>query len=99
MILYLSHRRSAGPVSEAVADQIRRLRWHAIAHEGHLAFPGDQLLRLSMDLATGTAGVLLALAAALHDEPTSLPFLIAAEPAGACTPVEDAGAALLAGTR
>jgi hypothetical protein len=52
-----------------------------------------------MDLATGTAGVLLALAAALHDEPTSLPFLIAAEPAGACTPVEDAGAALLAGTR
>jgi hypothetical protein len=99
MILYLSHRRSAGPVSEAVADQIRRLRWHALAHEGHLAFPGDQLLRLSMDLATGTAGVLLALAAALHDEPTSLPFLIATEPAGACTPVEDAGAALLAGTR
>jgi len=33
------------------------------------------LLRLSMDLATGTAGVLLATGAALHDEPVTLPFL------------------------
>jgi hypothetical protein len=40
-----------------------------------LAFPGDQLLRLSMDLATGSAGVLLALGAALHDEVVDLPFL------------------------
>jgi len=28
-----------------------------------------------MDLGTGTAGVLLALGAALHDEPVHLPFL------------------------
>jgi hypothetical protein len=28
-----------------------------------------------MDLATGTAGVLLALGAALHEEPVHLPFL------------------------
>ena len=43
---------------------------------------GEELLRLSMDLATGTAGVLLlALGAALHDEPVGLPFL--APPAGA----------------
>lgn len=28
-----------------------------------------------MDLATGTAGVLLALGAALHDRPAGLPFL------------------------
>jgi hypothetical protein len=46
-----------------------------MSYRGHLAFPGNQLLRLSMDLATGTAGVLLALGAALHDEPVHLPFL------------------------
>ncbi|CAM5678940.1 Protein kinase/lanthionine synthetase C family protein OS=Streptomyces rimosus subsp. rimosus (strain ATCC / DSM 40260 / JCM 4667 / NRRL 2234) OX=1265868 GN=SRIM_012265 PE=4 SV=1 [Streptomyces rimosus subsp. rimosus] len=41
----------------------------------HLAFPGDQMMRLSMDLATGSAGVLLGLGAALHDRPVHLPFL------------------------
>ncbi|MFI6480590.1 class III lanthionine synthetase LanKC [Nonomuraea sp. NPDC050663] len=51
------------------------LRWHALPYAGGLAFPGDQLLRLSMDLATGTAGVLLALAS-LHAAPRAgLPFL------------------------
>ncbi|MFD0823869.1 lantipeptide synthetase, partial [Micromonospora zhanjiangensis] len=55
--------------------QVRRLAWHALPYRGHLAFPGEQLLRLSMDLATGTAGVLLALGAARHDEPVRLPFL------------------------
>ncbi len=45
--------------------QVRRLMWHAVAHRGAMAFPGDQLLRLSTDLATGSAGVLLALNAAL----------------------------------
>jgi hypothetical protein len=67
------------PVGVAVdadlADQTRRLSWHALSHRGQLAFPGDQLLRLSMDLATGSAGVLLALGAALHDEPVHLPLL------------------------
>jgi hypothetical protein len=53
----------------AIADHVHRLAWHALPYEGHLAFPGHRLLRLSMDLATGTAGVLLALGAALHDEP------------------------------
>ncbi|GAB3146372.1 class III lanthionine synthetase LanKC [Micromonospora sonneratiae] len=58
-----------------LARQIRHLAWHAMPYQGHLAFPGEQLLRLSMDLATGTAGVLLAVGMALHDEPVSLPFL------------------------
>jgi hypothetical protein len=89
MILYLSHRRGGGPVSDVVADHIRRLRWHALSYEGHLTFPGDQLLRLSMDLATGTAGVLLALAAALHDEPVSLPFLLPGVAAGTTSPAGD----------
>jgi hypothetical protein len=54
---------------------IRWLSWHALAHGGGLAFPGDQLLRLSMDFGTGTAGVLFALGAALHERPVHLPFL------------------------
>jgi hypothetical protein len=40
-------------------------------------------MRLSMDFATGTAGVLFALGTALHDAPVSLPF---SEPAGAAQP-------------
>ncbi|MFE1942467.1 class III lanthionine synthetase LanKC [Streptomyces massasporeus] len=58
-----------------VAAQIDALSWHALEYQGHLAFPGEQLLRLSMDLATGSAGVLLALGSALHTEPVHLPFL------------------------
>ncbi|HWC87377.1 MAG TPA: class III lanthionine synthetase LanKC [Solirubrobacteraceae bacterium] len=77
MILYLSRDHAPGSAVEdtVVASHIRRLAWHASTYAGHLAFPGEELLRLSMDLATGTAGVLLALGAALCDEPVSLPFL------------------------
>ena len=85
MILHLSREQAAGRVhDDIVAAHIRRLSWHAMSYEGDLAFPGEELLRLSMDLATGTAGVLLALGAALHDEPVELPFLTA--PAGAERP-------------
>ncbi|WP_422769252.1 class III lanthionine synthetase LanKC [Plantactinospora sp. WMMC1484] len=55
--------------------QVRRLAWHALPYRGFLAFPGEQLLRLSTDLATGSAGVLLATGMARHDEPVTLPFL------------------------
>jgi hypothetical protein len=58
-----------------IAAHIRRLAWHAIPHASGLAFPGDRLFRLSMDLGTGTAGVLLALAAALSPHGATLPFL------------------------
>jgi tRNA A-37 threonylcarbamoyl transferase component Bud32 len=77
MILYRSRGLAPGSGCEEpiVAAHVRRLDWHAMSYRGHLAFPGNQLLRLSMDLATGTAGVLLALGAALHDEPVHLPFL------------------------
>ncbi|MGW3668618.1 class III lanthionine synthetase LanKC [Streptomyces sp. NPDC005141] len=51
-------------------DRHRRLlALHQISYQGHLAFPGDQLLRLSADLATGSAGVLLALGTALAGTP------------------------------
>ncbi|RJL32777.1 class III lanthionine synthetase LanKC [Bailinhaonella thermotolerans] len=46
---------------DTVRDHVRRLSWHALSYRGHLAFPGNQLLRLSMDLATGSAGILAAL--------------------------------------
>ncbi|WP_440100129.1 class III lanthionine synthetase LanKC [Streptosporangium sp. H16] len=58
-----------------LAEQLRGLDWHALPHGGGLAFPGNQLLRLSMDFATGTAGVLFAMSAVLHDRPVFLPFI------------------------
>jgi hypothetical protein len=80
IIAYLATR-AACDASDAharaeLARQADALSWHALPYRGHLAFPGDQLLRLSMDLATGTAGVLLALAAA-EDPTVGLPFLTA----------------------
>lgn len=48
---------------------------HALPHpEGRLAFFGELGLRLSADLATGAAGVLLAVDTVLNDRPTPLPF-------------------------
>ncbi|MFD8749945.1 class III lanthionine synthetase LanKC [Kitasatospora sp. NPDC059577] len=58
---------------DAIRRHVRRLAWHAIPYQGHLAFPGEQLLRLSMDLATGSAGVLTALGAVFADTP-AMPF-------------------------
>ncbi|HWD09304.1 MAG TPA: lantipeptide synthetase, partial [Actinomycetota bacterium] len=77
MILYLSRglEPGSGGADPVIAAHIRRLSWHGIDYRGGLAFPGEQLLRLSMDLASGTAGVLLAMGAALHDAPVALPFL------------------------
>jgi class III lanthionine synthetase len=77
MILYLSRELSPGAAARdpRVAAHVRRLGWHALTYRGNLAFPGEYLLRLSMDLASGTAGVMLALGAALHDRAVHLPFL------------------------
>ena len=65
----------AGIDDRSVAAHVRRLAWHAVPWQEHLAFPGDQLLRLSMDLASGAAGVMLALGSAMHENPVHLPFL------------------------
>ncbi len=75
MILHLSQTRGTTGRSTTVDAQIRRLAWHAIDYQGFPALPGEELLRLSMDLATGNAGVLLAVGAALHHVPAHLPFL------------------------
>ncbi|RJQ76372.1 serine/threonine protein kinase [Pseudonocardiaceae bacterium YIM PH 21723] len=66
--------RLGGP--ESFVDQhINRLGWHAQRYRGHLAFPGEQLHRLSMDLATGSAGVLLGLASVFDPQIPVLPLL------------------------
>jgi hypothetical protein len=53
----------------------RRLSWHMVPYQGQVAFPGDQLLRLSTDLATGSAGVLLGLASARAGDGVVVPFV------------------------
>ncbi|MGH3240498.1 MAG: class III lanthionine synthetase LanKC [Spirillospora sp.] len=72
MLLYLARHHRDDP---RVAGHVRDLAWHALPYSDGLAFPGEHMYRLSMDLATGTAGVLLALGAALHDPAPALPFL------------------------
>ena len=68
--------RRRATAARAVAEHhLRRLDWHALCYRGHLAFPGNGMLRLSMDLATGTAGVLLASHAALAPQSADFPFL------------------------
>jgi class III lanthionine synthetase len=83
MIACVASARDAGHAGEdngpeaaarAIGDHVDRLAWHAIRYGGGLAFPGDMLLRLSMDLGTGTAGVLLGTAAALAAHGAALPF-------------------------
>ncbi|MBB5084195.1 class III lanthionine synthetase LanKC [Nonomuraea endophytica] len=69
-----------------IHDHVRRLAWHALSYRGHLAFPGNQLLRLSMDLATGTAGVLAALGVAFDLNASVIPAVDLRAPA-----VEGAG--------
>ncbi|WP_424889233.1 class III lanthionine synthetase LanKC [Streptomyces sp. XH2] len=69
-----------GRPGAAVRTQVRRLAWYAHSYRGHLAFPGFRMLRLSADLATGSAGVLLALGSAFEGDAAAgrgpvLPYL------------------------
>ncbi|MES5817469.1 class III lanthionine synthetase LanKC [Streptomyces sp. RG80] len=71
LILHLSRTKDA-----RLAGQISDLGWLSMSYQGQLAFPGHQMMRLSMDLGTGTAGCLLALGAALDTgADAQLPFL------------------------
>jgi hypothetical protein len=74
MLMYLARGRADNAAGDPqVAAHVRRLAWHAISYRGGTAFPGETLFRLSMDLATGTAGVLLSLASALSPDGARLP--------------------------
>ncbi|MFI7385007.1 class III lanthionine synthetase LanKC [Streptomyces sp. NPDC049813] len=76
MILHLARTTTPGAAGEPLAAQIDALSWLSMRYQDHLAFPGHQMMRLSMDLGTGTAGCLLALSAALDpDRGAHLPFL------------------------
>ncbi|MCC9741868.1 class III lanthionine synthetase LanKC [Streptomyces sp. MNU89] len=77
MVLHLARTTTGGPGTDetALRRQITALTWGAVPFRGELAFPGEQMMRLSMDLSTGTAGCLLALGSALHGSPVHLPFL------------------------
>jgi hypothetical protein len=67
ILLYLAGRSECPALDPGVREQVEALAWHALPYGDGMAFPGTGLLRLSMDLATGGAGILLALAAALGD--------------------------------
>ncbi|MDN3292935.1 class III lanthionine synthetase LanKC [Streptomyces ficellus] len=77
MVLHLSRTTTPAPGADTagVRRQIDALARHAVPYRGELAFPGEQMMRLSMDLATGTAGCLLALGSAASGGRTHLPFL------------------------
>ncbi|MER7761419.1 class III lanthionine synthetase LanKC [Streptomyces sp. NPDC097619] len=77
MVLYLSRTTADGPGTGPadIRRQIDALARHAVPYQGHLAFPGEQMMRLSTDLSTGSAGVLLALGAAASGGRVHLPFL------------------------
>jgi tRNA A-37 threonylcarbamoyl transferase component Bud32 len=64
MILHLARTDTPGATRQRLAEQIDGLGWFSMDYQGQLAFPGHQMMRLSMDLGTGTAGCLLALGAA-----------------------------------
>ncbi|MEU9645566.1 class III lanthionine synthetase LanKC [Streptomyces sp. NPDC048188] len=85
MVLYLGRTTAAVPGTgpEAVRRQLDALSWHAMSYRDRLAFPGEQMMRLSMDLSTGTAGCLLAVASVLGDTRATLPFLPPPRPAAA----------------
>ncbi|MFJ7159797.1 class III lanthionine synthetase LanKC [Streptomyces sp. NPDC101118] len=94
MILHLSRTTTPGPGTGAgdIARQIGALARHAVPYQGRLAFPGEQMMRLSMDLCTGTAGVLLDLGSAATGGRAHLPFLPPPRSAAAPEPVPHRGA-------
>ncbi|MEU9339336.1 class III lanthionine synthetase LanKC [Streptomyces sp. NPDC048290] len=87
LVLHLARTHEGDPAERhrVIDRHIRLMDLEATPYAGELAFPGEQLMRRSMDLATGTAGCLLALGAALADTPVGLPFLppLPAPPTGA----------------
>jgi hypothetical protein len=73
LLYFLAGRAAPGPLQPQVRAHVQRLAWHAVAYADGLAFPGDMLYRLSMDLGTGTAGVLLSVARAARPDAVALP--------------------------
>jgi len=76
LMAYLHHTDDhSGAISNILTRHVRNLGWHAVPFKGRVAFIGDQLMRMSMDLATGSAGILFVLAAVLTGHHRCLPFI------------------------
>ncbi|MFE5537669.1 class III lanthionine synthetase LanKC [Streptomyces sp. NPDC056492] len=83
-LLYFLTAAGQGADDDAALQGHRRDLWrHAVPHGDGLAFPGRHLVRLSMDLATGSAGVLLAMDGAHRRTDHLLPLLGGPAPATA----------------
>lgn len=82
LMVAAAHLAGADPArARSVLDLHReRLGWYAVDLDGHTVYPGTALLRVSMDLATGGAGVLLALHASERSGSTVLPLLGSLDP-------------------
>lgn len=64
------------PAADAVVQRhLRNLAWHTVPFHGRVAFAGRYLRRLSMDLVTGGAGILLAISTVDDGLAGFLPFL------------------------
>ncbi|MBP2708345.1 class III lanthionine synthetase LanKC [Microbispora sp. RL4-1S] len=63
------------PGSPLLAQHLDCLGLHAVRHNGQVAFLGFESIRISTDLATGGAGVLLALDGVITDRRPGLPFM------------------------
>ncbi|SDQ36541.1 class III lanthionine synthetase LanKC [Thermostaphylospora chromogena] len=76
---FLHHLRAHYPddpsLDTLIAVKRERLKLHMVGLRGEIAFPGDQLMRLSMDFGTGSAGILHVLAALRDPSLELLPFL------------------------
>ncbi len=60
---------------DVVQEHLSHLHWHTLSHDGHVAFPGEGGIRLSMDLVSGNAGILLALSSVTGSDHPPVPFL------------------------
>lgn len=76
---FLNHLRAHYPddpsLDTLIAVKRERLKLHMVGLRGDIAFPGDQLMRLSMDFGTGSAGILHTLATLRDPSIELLPFL------------------------
>ncbi|GAA2264065.1 class III lanthionine synthetase LanKC [Kitasatospora cystarginea] len=85
LLYFLAAAGQDGADDTALQGHLRELWRHSVPHGEGLGFPGDHLVRLSMDLATGSAGVLLAMDAAHRRTDLLLPLLGGTAPATAAS--------------
>lgn len=75
-VLALTHLSQGSPANTRFRDHLRAFGWEALSlEEDRVDFLGEHGHRLSTDLATGAAGVLLALDTSARGLPAPLPFL------------------------